>query len=98
LLWDTNSLVVNGTVNVIAGSVSQPGISSVTLSGGNVILSGTNGPVNQNYYVLTSTNITQPRASWTPLATNQFSGTGTFNFTNAVGVGEPRRFYLLQVP
>ena len=98
LLWNTNGLVVDGTVTVIAAAPSQPGISSVAVSSGNVILQGTNGPANQNYYVLSSTNLTLPRTNWTVLATNQFSGTGTFNFTNAVNPADLRRFYLLQVP
>ena len=98
LLWNTNNLVVDGTVTVVAAAVPQPGISSVAVSSGNVILAGTNGPANGNYYVLTSTNLALPRTNWTVLSTNQFSGTGTFNYTNAVAPGESVRFYLLQVP
>lgn len=98
LIWNTNNLVVDGTVSVVAAAVPQPGITSVSVAAGNVILAGTNGPANGNYYVLSSTNVTLPRASWTALATNQFSGTGTFSFTNAVNPAEPQRFYQLQVP
>ena len=98
LLWDTNSLVVDGTLNVVAAATPQPGISSVTVSSGNLILQGTNGPAGQDYYVLSSTNVALPLASWPVLATNQFSGSGTFSYTNAIEAGEPQRFYLLQVP
>lgn len=98
LLWDTNSLSVDGTLKVVNAAPAQPGIASITVAGGNVILSGTNGPAGGTYYVLTSTNVALALTNWTALATNQFSGTGTFSFTNAVNAGEPQRFYLLQVP
>jgi fibronectin-binding autotransporter adhesin len=98
LLWNTNNLVVDGTVSVVAAAASQPGISSVTISTGNLILTGTNGPANGNYYVLSSTNVALPLASWTVLATNQFSGTGSFSYTNTVNPGERGRFYLLKLP
>ncbi len=98
LQWDTSSLNVDGTLKVVVGTVSQPSIASVTLAAGNIILQGTNGPANGTYWVLTSTDVALPLANWTPLATNQFSGSGTFSFTNAVNPGDPRRFYLLQVP
>ncbi|TAL02140.1 MAG: hypothetical protein EPO07_07655, partial [Verrucomicrobia bacterium] len=60
LKWSTNNLVVDGTVTVVSGAAPQPSITSVAVSSGNIILHGTNGPANGNYYVLTSTNVTLP--------------------------------------
>jgi hypothetical protein len=44
-------------------------------------LNGSGGITNGTYYLLTSTNIVAPLANWTPLQTNQFDGSGNFNFT-----------------
>jgi len=89
--------VSGGTLNLVVTSsvVPVPSINGVTLSGGNIILSGTNGPANANYVVLTSTNVTLPYTLWTPIATNKFSGTGTFSATNAAN-GSPR-FFAIEV-
>lgn len=68
------------------------------VSGGNLVLSGTGGVTNGNYYVLTSTNLAAPLTNWTRLVTNQFDGSGNFNFTNAMNTNSPQSFYLLQLP
>src|SRR5206468_12052477 len=45
LAWDTSSLTVDGTLKLISAT-AQPRISSITLAGSNVTLSGSNGPAN----------------------------------------------------
>jgi autotransporter-associated beta strand protein len=95
LVWDTTQLNA-GIISVAPAPGSQPVISSITISGGNVILSGTNGPASGNYYVLTSTNVASPLGQWKIEATNTFNG-GNFSYTNSVGT-DRQRFYLIQVP
>jgi polygalacturonase len=56
------------------------------------------GVTNGTHYVLTSTNIALPLTNWTRLVTNQFDGSGNFNFTNAMNPNSPQSFYLLQLP
>jgi hypothetical protein len=70
----------------------------VTLSGGNIILSGTNnsGP-GGTYHVLTSSTLQLPRTNWTVLTNASFDGNGNFSFTNAAGTN-PSQFYMLRVP
>jgi hypothetical protein len=68
------------------------------LIGGNFVLIGTGGSSNGTYFVLTSTNIGLPLSNWTRLFTNQFDGSGNFNFTNVPGTNTPQAFYLLQLP
>jgi fibronectin-binding autotransporter adhesin len=98
LSWNTN-LSASGTIS-ISGSVvvTPPTISHVSLSGGNVVISGTNnsGP-GGTYHVLSSTNLTVPLTNWTVLTNGTFDGSGNFSTTNATGPG-PRQFYILQVP
>jgi len=79
-------------------TVAAPTIQHVTMSGGNIILSGTNnsGP-GGTYHVLTSTNLLLPRTNWTVLANGSFDSNGKFFFTNAIGT-TPRKFYTLRVP
>lgn len=93
LYWDTSLLLSNGILRV--GGVPQ--IGSVTLSGGNLVMGGTGGPINGTYYVLASTNAALPLASWTRMGASQFDSAGNFNSTNAVNVGLPRQFFMLQV-
>lgn len=96
LFWETNNLTVNGIVSVAA--LPQPSFVSTTLSGTNLILSGTGGSPNGTYYVLTATDVTLPLTNWTALATNTFDGSGAFNFTNAVNSATPQQFFTLRIP
>ena len=96
LTWNTNNLAIDGTISVVAPPPLE--FDALALVGGELILSGTGGPANGTYYVLTSTNVASPVANWTPLATNLFDGIGAFSFTNAIDPATPQRFYLLQLP
>jgi fibronectin-binding autotransporter adhesin len=96
LAWNTNQLG-SGIVSVVA-QATPPVISSTRVSGGNLIFTGTGGTTNGTFYVLTSTNVATPLASWTPLSTNMFDGSGNFSVTNAIVPGVPHEFYLLKTP
>lgn len=97
LAWNTNNLV-NGVLSVVAGSAPpQPGITSISLSGGNLIINGTNGLSGESYNILTTTNLTLPLASWTVLPVGTFNA-ATFSITNPVTPGAAQNFYLLRVP
>lgn len=61
---------------------SPPVISIVRMSGGRLILGGTNCPAGVSYRILTSTNVALPLAGWQPLVTNRFLGDGSFSFSN----------------
>jgi autotransporter-associated beta strand protein len=53
------------------------------LSGGQLILSGTNGPAGQTYRILTSTNVATVIGNWTPVFTNVFAADGSYTYTNS---------------
>src|SRR6185436_18268191 len=78
LKWDTTELTVNGRLRVAANL--RPAVSSVTSAGSNLNISGTNGPPNVTYRVLSSTDVAQPLNAWQPYATNVFDNNGNFNF------------------
>jgi autotransporter-associated beta strand protein len=87
-----------GSLNLTVSTVVPvPAMNNVTLSGTDLVFSGTNGPDGRTYYVLGSSNVALPLAQWTSLATNTFSPTGTFSVTNAIGVG-PWRFFVIEIP
>ena len=98
LAWITTNLNVNGTISVVAiPTAPVPRIVTTTKSGGNLILSGTNGPANGTYYVLGSTNLALALTNWTILSTNTFSASGSFSVTNSIGSG-PASYFTLEVP
>ena len=90
-------LVSNGTLKVIAAS-TPPIITNITLSGTNLVITGIGGTAGGSYSVLSSTNLGLPVSFWASLATNLFSGTGTFSFTNTIDPASVQRFYLLKAP
>ena len=105
-----SDLYVGGYFDVAGGKVSArvakanisppsaPVIRNIGQAGANVVLRGTNGPAGAAYYVLTGTNVAQPRVNWTRLATNRFDAAGIFTFTNTIAPVVPQRFYSLEVP
>ena len=96
LSWNTNLLLTAGVISV--SPPPPPVIAGLTISGGQLILSGTAGVTNGTCYVMTTTNLATPLTNWTRLATNQFDSNGNFNFTNALSGGLSQSFYLLQEP
>ncbi|MBW8855654.1 MAG: hypothetical protein JF604_15345 [Bradyrhizobium sp.] len=70
-------------------------ISSVSLSGNNLVINGTGGPANWPYVELASTNLVS--APWLPVATNQFDPVGHCIITNAISPNLPQKFYRLQL-
>ena len=74
------------------------GTYTVSIGETSLILNGTNGIPNGNYYVLDSTNLTLPLANWTLIATNIFDAHGDFAFTNVIDPNTPQLFYRLRLP
>lgn len=102
--WN-NNLAASGTISVaaiVSGPTTNATITQVFQSGTNVVVVGTNNNVPNtmfHYAVLTSTNILIPLTNWTPLVTNPFNGTGTFDYTNPIVPGTPQQFIdILVVP
>lgn len=103
LAWSFNS--ANGVLSVIQGIspfTVKPYIQTMTLSGTNLNLTGSNAQASAIYYLLTTTNLQLPISAWTPAVTNVSSastptGTGTFNFnfTNVVNPKDAQQFFLL---
>lgn len=87
----------NSIIQRIIATNAVPRFSTVKLSGANLIGSGTNGPRNGNYYLLTSPDPASPFTNWARVATNPFDANGGFSFTNPIASNAPALFYLLQL-
>jgi fibronectin-binding autotransporter adhesin len=102
LTWNTNNLGANGTLSVISavtGPTTNANITSVTLSGTNLLIHGTNNNVpntNGHYVVLTATNLSTALSNWTPVATNPFNADGTFDYTQPIVPGTLQQFMDVQ--
>jgi autotransporter-associated beta strand protein len=96
LVW-TNTLGINGTLSVVSVSapISSLAITNFSLSGMNLVFSGTNQGTG-TFYVLASTNLALPTGSWMAIATNILSGSGNFTLTatNMVNPNIPQEFYM----
>jgi autotransporter-associated beta strand protein len=94
----------NPTTGVLTVTGLGPGtfanptrITSFTLNGANIVITGTNGQSGDAYYLLQSTNVALPLSQWKVVATNVLSANGNFTFTgtNVVVPGNQQQFYLL---
>lgn len=97
LYWDVSQLATSGTLRVVS-TPQPPAITSVSRSGGNLVLSGTGGVPNSAYHVLTSIDVALPLANWTSMVTNNFDANGNFSFQTPIDVNTPKRFFLLRLP
>jgi len=86
---------VAGQVNLI---VTKPVITATAIISNRLVFSGTGGLATSNYYVLTTTNLSLPIASWSRQATNQFDSAGGFRFTNNFSTSWVPMFYVIQIP
>jgi len=93
--WN-NHLAVDGTISVAALTLPQPVITTVSLNGTSLVLTGNNGYTSGGYYVLSTTNLAVPRANWTRVSTNVFGG-ASFSVTNTVAPGAPESFFTIQL-
>jgi fibronectin-binding autotransporter adhesin len=98
LVWDTSLLGSQGVITVAsAPAPTQPYITSINVSGSNLIIVGTNGSTTYQSVLLTTTNLALALKNWTPVVTNTFSS-GNFSITNPVNSGSPQNFYILRTP
>jgi hypothetical protein len=92
LAW-TNKLLVDGSIAIVG-----PAFTAIALSGSNAIVSGSGGPSNAPYAVLTATNVAEPLSNWASLVTNLFDASGNFTFTNPIAPGELQRYFRICIP
>lgn len=94
LAWNTSTLGIDGTISVSV--TTPPTFTSISFSAGSLVLNGAGVP-GSAVWLLTSTNISTPRANWTRLLTNHFDVSGNLVLTNAP-TDAAQQFYMLQQP
>jgi autotransporter-associated beta strand protein len=82
-----------GQITVVS-SASQPAFSSVGLAGTSLVFQVAAGPPGSPCYIISSSDLSQPRAAWTRLATNVFDMSGNFTSTQEVGAKGAGQMYL----
>lgn len=87
-----------GQIRLVVQTQAPPTFKTVAATGSNIVFSGTGGPTNVPYNVLMTTNLALPVTNWARVATNTFTATGAFLFTNAFSPGAPQQFFRLQLP
>ena len=73
---------------------SIPKIINVTVSGGSVSFTATNGTPSSSCAVLSATNIALPLSSWTTNTTTTFDGNGVFQYSSPISGSQ--KFYRLK--
>jgi tetrahydromethanopterin S-methyltransferase subunit E len=91
-------VMVEGFLDTQFTEPPGPRITAASLSGTNLVLSGTNELDSGIYWVVTSTNLAQPEFTWKPIWTNALGQNTNFTFTATNGVPAPsrQRFYGLE--
>jgi autotransporter-associated beta strand protein len=95
LTW-TNNLAISGTIVAGVSSAAPPYITTVSLSGSSLTLSGTNGTPGRTFLILASTNVASPANQWLPVYTNTFAA-GNFTISIPVDPAARANFYRIQV-
>jgi hypothetical protein len=86
-------------VNVVVGQYpSRPFFQALSNAGGNLVLTGAGGAGSGVYYLLSSSALTLPFASWTTIATNNFDVSGGFSMTVPLSATDQQRFYVIKSP
>jgi hypothetical protein len=96
--WNTNEIYLSGQLVLGTAAVAAPKFNSTSLTGNQLVFSGTNGSANGNYYVVTHTNVAAPATNWVSIATNVFAPDGSFNFTNTLNPNAPQKYFRIQLP
>jgi len=72
---------------------TAPVITQAWMSAGNIILRGTNGAPGGPYEVFSTSNLA---GSWSPIHSNTFTGSGTFDVTNPVNAALDQAYFRLR--
>src|SRR5450756_665555 len=78
--------------------LTAPTFGAPRFTGGNLVLTGTNGTPGSSYSVLTSTNLAAPLAAWTTNITGVVDGSGIISNAVPVSPSVPSRFFRLKEP
>jgi hypothetical protein len=101
--YGTTNATINDqldTMNVTlsVATLSPPVVTGTVTSGSNLILTGVSGYDYAMYQVMSSTNLSLPLSSWTPISTNYFASDGSFSNSVLMNPAETQRYYSIVTP
>jgi len=85
------------TVSLTFTTITSPHIASISPAPSTITLAGANGVAFSSYRILANTNLANS-ATWIPVKTNSFDGSGHFSAVIPVNPATPAAFYRLVVP
>ncbi len=90
----------SGSITVLTGPAAPlpATIGVVSVSGGNITMSGSGGSPSGSYHVLATSNASTPLGSWSVVASGSFAGDGSFSVTFPAAPGQPQQFYVIKSP
>ena len=88
----------NGVQAAATTMPPQPQVVGVSMAGGSLVFSGTNGLPGGAYTIWSSTNLATPLTNWIQVGAGTFDGNGNFGTTNVINASETQQFYLLRQP
>ena len=92
----TSVTPASGIVQPPPSTNTTPRITQTLITGGNIVLRGTNGSPSGGYEILCATTLSLPSNQWSVIASNVFDLAGKFDFTNTSAAGSPQKFYRLR--
>jgi hypothetical protein len=96
LLWNTNTLTIDGTLRVVA--IPPTSLQSPRFDGSNFYFSASNGQPFDTYSLLSTTDLSSPLSQWPIIGIGSFDANGAASFADAVGTVILRQFYRLREP
>jgi hypothetical protein len=96
---DTNTIVPAIQVNELiyhTGTIPIPYFTGIVQTSSNTIsLGGEGGLAGARFYLVTTTNLAQPRGTWAVLSTNAFDNSGAFSIVSVYNPTNPQAFFSL---
>jgi hypothetical protein len=89
---------ITGSGSLTITAATAPVVNRPTVSGGNLILTGSGGTAGDPYTWLTTTNVTTPIALWITNTVGNFDGSGDFSNAIPVSLSTPAKFFRLRTP
>ena len=79
-------------------NLPPPRIVGISMAGGGLKFSCTNGLAGSAYTIWSTTNVATPLTNWMQAGGGYYDGNGNFSITNATNSSQTQRFYLLRQP
>jgi uncharacterized repeat protein (TIGR03803 family) len=95
-LYGTTQVGGTNAIGTIFRLEVVPSITSITVSGADVVLTVMNGLAGHSYHILSSADLKLLRTEWNPVGAAVLSSGGSFSIVATNAAGSPRQFFTLQ--